>query len=185
MCREVLQLLCTQPLWLPALKGPSVSGRLITPGDSQVGVLQRASAGLSHFGDTGLCGSPEPLISAGAARGVRPPALWSSLGHSVIVGCPLVRGHQVICHVVICVSGNPALRAGVQAEGWDPVYSGSQCGAQTPVECMHAQSLQSCLILCDPVDCSPPGSSVHGVLQARILEWVAGLSSRASSRPRD
>ena len=32
---------------------------------------------------------------------------------------------------------------------------------------------QSCLTLCDPVDCSPPGSSIRGVLQARILEWVA------------
>ena len=32
---------------------------------------------------------------------------------------------------------------------------------------------QSCLTLCDPVDCSPPGSSIHGILQARILEWVA------------
>ena len=32
---------------------------------------------------------------------------------------------------------------------------------------------QSCLTLCDPVDCRPPGSSVHGILQARILEWVA------------
>ena len=38
--------------------------------------------------------------------------------------------------------------------------------------------------LCDPVDCSPPGSSVHGILQARILEWVATPSSRGS-RPRD
>ena len=38
---------------------------------------------------------------------------------------------------------------------------------------MHAKSLQSCLTLCDPMDCSPPGSSVHGILQARILEWVA------------
>ena len=36
-----------------------------------------------------------------------------------------------------------------------------------------AKSLQSCLTLCDSMDCSPPGSSVHGVLQARILEWVA------------
>ena len=32
---------------------------------------------------------------------------------------------------------------------------------------------QSCLTLCDPMDCNPPGSSVHGILQARILEWVA------------
>ena len=37
----------------------------------------------------------------------------------------------------------------------------------------HAQSLQSCLTLCDPTDGSPPGSSAHGILQARTLEWVA------------
>ena len=37
---------------------------------------------------------------------------------------------------------------------------------------------QSCPTLCDPVDCSPPGSSVHGILQARILEWVAISFSR-------
>ena len=37
----------------------------------------------------------------------------------------------------------------------------------------HAKSLQSCLTLCDPMDSSPPGSSVHGILQPRILEWVA------------
>ena len=51
--------------------------------------------------------------------------------------------------------------------------------------CMPAKSLQSCLTLCEPVDCSPPGSSVHGILQARILEWVAMPSSRASFPPRD
>ena len=39
--------------------------------------------------------------------------------------------------------------------------------------CMCAKSLQSCLTLCDLMDCSPPGSSVHGILQGRILEWVA------------
>ena len=44
--------------------------------------------------------------------------------------------------------------------------------------CMRAKSLQSCLTLCDPMDGSPPGSYVHGILQARILEWVAVPSSR-------
>ena len=44
---------------------------------------------------------------------------------------------------------------------------------------------KSCLTLCDAMDCSPPGSSVHGILQARILEWVAMLSSRGSCPPRD
>ena len=51
--------------------------------------------------------------------------------------------------------------------------------------CMCAKSLQSCLTLCDPMDCSLPGSSVHGISQARILEWVAMPSSRGFSQPRD
>ena len=45
--------------------------------------------------------------------------------------------------------------------------------------------IQSYLTLCDPMDCSPPGSSVHRILQARILEWVAIPFSRGSSQPRD
>ena len=43
---------------------------------------------------------------------------------------------------------------------------------------------QSCPTLCDPIDCSLPGSSIHGIFQARILEWVAISFSRRSSRPR-
>ena len=49
--------------------------------------------------------------------------------------------------------------------------------------CVCTLSLQSCLTLCDPMDCSSPGSSVHGILQVRILEWVAMTSSRGSSWP--
>ena len=44
---------------------------------------------------------------------------------------------------------------------------------------------QLCPTLCNPMDCSPPGSSVHGILQARILGWVAMPSSRRSFQPRD
>ena len=44
---------------------------------------------------------------------------------------------------------------------------------------------QSCLSLCNPMDWSPPGSSVYSISQARILEWVAMPSSRGSSQPRD
>ena len=47
--------------------------------------------------------------------------------------------------------------------------------------CVHAKSLQ-CPTLCDPLDSSPPSSSVHGILQARILEWVAMPCSRGSSQ---
>ena len=51
--------------------------------------------------------------------------------------------------------------------------------------CLCTQSLQLCSTLCDHMDCSPPVSSVHETLQARILEWVAILSSRGSSWPRN
>ena len=50
---------------------------------------------------------------------------------------------------------------------------------------MEVLVAQWCPTLCDPMDCSPPGSSVHGILQARILEWVVISFSRGSSQPRD
>ena len=52
-------------------------------------------------------------------------------------------------------------------------------------EVKWSEVTQSCPTLCDPMDCSPPGSSVHGILQARILEWAAIPSSRGSSWPRN
>ena len=76
---------------------------------------------------------------------------------------------------------------------------------QTSVHCFHIRNIANgytlrlllffkllsvalvqplCLTFLDPVDCSPPGSSVHGILQARILQWVASSSSRGSSQPR-
>ena len=51
--------------------------------------------------------------------------------------------------------------------------------------CVCAKSLWSCLTHCDPMDCRLPGSSLHGILQTRILEWVAVPSSKGSSWPRD
>ena len=57
---------------------------------------------------------------------------------------------------------------------WDSLMGGKE-----------TEVAQSCLTLGDPIDCSPPGFSVHGVFQARILEWVAISLSRGSSRPRD
>ena len=55
----------------------------------------------------------------------------------------------------------------------------------THTHMLHAKSLQLCLTFCDPMNCSPPGSSVHGILQKRILEWVAMPSSRGSSQSKD
>ena len=63
--------------------------------------------------------------------------------------------------------------------------------AQSLVEELRSHKLsvlklpQSCSTLCSPMDCSPAGSSVRGLLQARILEWGATPSSRGSSPPRD
>jgi len=49
----------------------------------------------------------------------------------------------------------------------------------------ESEVTQSCLTLCNPMDCSLRGSSIHDILQARILEWIAISSSRGSSQPRD
>ena len=54
-----------------------------------------------------------------------------------------------------------------------------------PFYLLKVKVAQSCPTLCDPIDCSPQGSSVHGILQARILEWVAVPFSKGSSQPRD
>ena len=59
----------------------------------------------------------------------------------------------------------------------------SPCSFNLDEDCLFAKFLQSRLTLCDPMACGLPGSSVHGILQARILEWVAISFSRGSSRP--
>ena len=67
--------------------------------------------------------------------------------------------------------------------GWGPVGGQAQ-NSSTPWH-THAQLLSCVWLLCDPINCSPLGSSVYGILQARIVDWVAIPSSRGSSRPRD
>ena len=62
-----------------------------------------------------------------------------------------------------------------------PCVSGWKYSLISQNLCVCAQLLQSCLTLCDPVDCSPPGSSIHGILQARVLKWVAMPFSGGSS----
>ena len=52
-------------------------------------------------------------------------------------------------------------------------------------EIQFSSVAQSCLTLCDPMDCSLPGSSIRGILQARVLEWFAVSFYRRSSQPRD
>ena len=65
------------------------------------------------------------------------------------------------------------------------LFSCRPSGQVEGTECTRAKSLQSCPNLCNPKECSLPGSSAHGILQARILEGVAMPSSRGSPLPRD
>ena len=70
-----------------------------------------------------------------------------------------------------------------QVRGWPPLAEGWIGNRVMRVVCVCVS--RSVVSDCDPMDCSQPGSSVHGILQARILEWVAIPSSRGSSRPRN
>ena len=86
--------------------------------------------------------------------------------------------------IVIAVLKNPPASAGNTRDAisipgsWRSPGGGNEMAKWSEVT-------QSCPTLCDPVDCSPPGCSVHGILQARILEWVAISFCRGSSQPRD
>ena len=72
---------------------------------------------------------------------------------------------------------------------WDSPGKNTGVGFQFLLQCMKMKSesevSQSCLTLSNPVDCSPRGSAIHGIFQARVLEWVAISFSRGSSRPED
>ena len=121
-------------------------------------------------------------------------------------GLPLVHLHPIS---VVEPGGTSTVPASVR-DRLSPTREGKlQCkgclhphleqGGTPPVERWHlllffsltneseSESLvaQSCPTLCDPMDCRLPGSSVHGIFQARILEWVAISFSRGSSWPRD
>ena len=69
---------------------------------------------------------------------------------------------------------------------WLRKIGGKEARCNTALEgCMCAKPLQSCPAVCNTMDCSLPGSSGHGILQVRIMEWVAISSPRGSSRTRD
>ena len=76
------------------------------------------------------------------------------------------------CHYVISSTRNTATYCSIVA---------LQCCVS--IRAVLCLVVQSCLTLCNPMDCSPPDSSVHGILQARILEWVAMPSSRDLPKP--
>ena len=97
---------------------------------------------------------------------------------------------------MICSTLGPLLMQVIPLQGiyehevedvkWNGIYNyGKPVNPSDVCVCVCVLVNQSCPVLCHPVDCSPPGSSVHGILQARILEWVAIPLSRGSSQSRD
>ena len=77
-------------------------------------------------------------------------------------------------------------RESSQARDWTHIsFTGRQTLSLGRLLTWSVKIAQLCLTLCDPVNCSPPGSSVHGILQARIMEWVAVPFSRGSPQPKD
>ena len=87
-------------------------------------------------------------------------------------------GHRAVC------SPQPTPQGVFQ----DPVASGTVWDAVAPTKLPFVRACsvaELCLTLCEPMDYRPPGSSVHVVSQARMLEWVAISFSRGSSQPRD
>ena len=72
---------------------------------------------------------------------------------------------------------------------WDSPGKSTGVGSHFLLHCMkvkrESEVSQLCPTLSDPMDCSPPGSSVHGIVQARVLQWIAISFSRGSSQPRN
>ena len=160
---------------------------------------------LSRFSRVQLCVTPK------MAAHQPPPAPWDSPGKNTGVGChsPLqcmkvkLKVKSLSCVPLLATPWPAAYQAPPSMgfsrwEYWSglplpsPNYLGHYAKYFVYVnrliylpKILCALVTQSCLTLCDPLDCSPPGSSVPGIFQARILEWVAISFSRGSSRPRD
>ena len=106
--------------------------------------------------------------------------LWFSLTWTSVLACVmcLQSTHTWLCN---WHAGKWSLH-----DLWDCTWGAAPfMGLPFRSEVKWSEVAQSCPTLCYPMDCSLPGSSVHGIFQARILEWVAISFSRGSSRPRD
>ena len=135
---------------------------------------QRAMVGICFLNLTQdhHCKSPKWGLKASV------PLLWLSvwvLGALLACSLPLILA-LILPLLSLCLSPSNPVLAGSQ------VYS---IHFWTPWFYVVVLVDQSCLTLCGLMDCSPPGSSVHGILQARVLEWVATPFSRGSAWPRD
>ena len=80
---------------------------------------------------------------------------------------------------------NPQAQVGIKSQLKPRVSMTKEEDTKPSHQEYESEVAQSCPTLCGPMDCSLPGSSVHGIFQTRVLEWVDISFSRGSSRPRD
>ena len=115
---------------------------------------------------------PSPLfLLYGEAAGIHTVVLVEGLW-------PARKGQLKYRLCLLCDASHPALVP--SSPGWPQELFVNVQESES-----ESEVAQSCMTLCDPMDCSPPGSSIHGILQARVLEWVAISFSGGSSPPRD
>ena len=134
--------------------------------------------------ESGVSRREGPPASAGGKRWCVPICRGASFQKGLLTW---ERGKQQPCNSMIVVPSIKKLKI--------PPSLGGTClylAVETtlkfhpgPYSSLHVLVIQSCPTLCDPTDCSPPDSSVHGILQARILEWVVISFSKGSPWPRD
>ena len=117
--------------------------------------------------------------AASAVSGARSEACVSGRGAAGVMGA-LLQGEAMECEWDILTSVSLITLLGARTV--KTCFSGLQCACKS---LESENSLSQCLTLYDPMDGSPPGSSVHEIFQAGTLEWVAVSSSRGSCQPRD
>ena len=116
-----------------------------------------------------------------SATGIEQPPTWSPNSPQTCCLLPILQTHAAAL-VPLAQYYRSALTHLPARLSSSTISLPSQCALQamqtkSSIACVHAKSLQLCPTLCSPMDCSPPGSSVHGILQARIPEWDAMPSS--------
>ena len=136
---------------------------------------------------------PRGLPLSGVIQGLH-PCSWDLPGKMLGISSPLLAGpgktsiHQSRflgqCIVPILLTGQMQADLSSFLVSWGPLHAFTLDTEDGACVCVRAKSLQLCPTLCDPIDCIPPGSSVRGISQARILEWGAIFFSRGSSQPR-
>ena len=116
---------------------------------------------------------------------------WDSLGKNTGVGCHFllqsmkVKSEREVAQSCPTLSKPHGLQPTRLLHPWDSPGKNTGVGCHFLLQCMvksESEVAQSCPTLCDPMDCSLPGSSIHGIFQARVLEWVAVAFSSSLSR---